>query len=131
MRSADGTLVRVSGEPVLADSQGLKVQVVGHGDARGETIGGAGVKDISQIIDQIVGEFGQLPNKVTLNGCNTNACLALQLQEKYPHIDVAGFDQSRAIGEDGRKFDVAADDPRALAGGKRPVAAPPSRTMST
>ncbi len=122
VRSADGSLVRVAGEPVLAESQGLKVQVVGHGDAHGETIGGAGLEDVGRIIDQISEEFGYLPNKVTLNGCKTNACLALQLQEKYPHIDVRGFDQSRAVGEDGRKFDVPDDDPRALAGRRPPAA---------
>ncbi|WP_271198384.1 alpha/beta fold hydrolase [Pseudomonas turukhanskensis] len=111
---ADGSLKLVYGPAQTIAGQRLKVQVVGHGSADGATIGGADIDALRNIVDQVTQQFGDQPNKITLAGCNTAACLAANLQEQYPHIKIAGFDTTRAIDADGRKRNVDADDPRAL-----------------
>ncbi|WP_080424010.1 C80 family cysteine peptidase [Burkholderia ubonensis] len=70
---ADGQLVGLEQLPAAPGK--VKVQVVGHGDAEGGTLGDANARKLAQQIEQVKGRLGEdaQVKKVTLVGCRT-AC---------------------------------------------------------
>ncbi|OXJ21383.1 hypothetical protein CFB82_41550 [Burkholderia sp. HI2714] len=105
----------------------MKVQVVGHGDEEGGTLGDANARKLAQQIEQVKGRLGEEAevSKVALVGCKT-ACgtedqpsLKQQVQAALAKQgtevgEVKGRDDYVKVEQNGNKNDTHATDPEAL-----------------
>lgn len=108
IKHPDSSIAALDGSNVLtseikADAP-LKVVVVGHGGD--EKIGSLDGPQVATLAKDIAAIFGkEAPEKLSLVGCYTDACLRPEVQHLLKDTTVTGQNRLVEIGPDGRKFE--------------------------